>query len=578
MFYYLAPRLADDCPIKVARHIQCFFDRAGYGCGEEWISSGRIVVDALRDRSSPLLGRMDPGLFDYTPPLTPDSLEFPRKLFLFCKRRTMAVTMADGPIRKACDRCHRQKLSCKRVGDEACERCIRLKEECTSSPSLRYRKQHSQQQQHHHHHNHNHHQYGSTGEVVRRTIPTPKRQRTESGAAQVTQSDQVIVKTQHGGPVCGNTAFGDNAVVSPEAMLDMVDFDFGFGNSAGLYQPSTNQQQLPQTFTGAMDDLMSGHGDSMTHPWSPVHSATSDSAFTSPMAPQADQVGRVYLGSPALQRQSSSRSSKPHDFTPPRRARKRVKQRTRQIMLRPYAAGQGPSTGEWMPRITEVNSRLFELSSNLPAHIDSSEEPGRSSIASTPDDGSSTSAPFPVDEMFKLSRHFADLLAEMSPPMEAASPASDGGNSVLAKGLNSLSDPATCLFVLSTYVRLLDMYQKVFSCIHSELNQLESGHLFQSWKLPGVTVGSFAVDSAPSLQMSLTIQLAEEFLLQMRRASASLDPTLRSDGSPAGKAPDAASMFSGVVDVSFQALKRQEESLGKELKDLRKAMETSLDG
>lgn len=48
MFYYLAPRLANDCPIKVARHIQCFFDRAGYGCGEEWISSGRIVVDALR--------------------------------------------------------------------------------------------------------------------------------------------------------------------------------------------------------------------------------------------------------------------------------------------------------------------------------------------------------------------------------------------------------------------------------------------------------------------------------------------------------------------------------------------------
>ncbi|KAK1622424.1 hypothetical protein BDP81DRAFT_334483 [Colletotrichum phormii] len=470
----------------------------------------------------------------------------------------MAVTMSDGPIRKACDRCHRQKLSCKRVGDEACERCIRLKEECTSSPSLRYRKQHN-------HHN----QYGSTAEVVRRAIPTPKRQRTESGSAQ----------TQHDGPVCGNTAFGDNAVVSPDAMLDMVDFDFGFGNSAGLYQPSTNQQQLPQTFTGAMDDLMSGHGESITHPWSPVHSTTSDSAFTSPMAPQADQVGRVYLGSPALQRQSSSRWSKPHDFTPPRRARKRVKQRTRQIMLRPYAAGQGPSAGEWMPRITEVNSRLFELSSSLPAHIDSSsEEPGRSSIASTPDDGSSTTAPFPVDEMFKLSRHFADLLAEMSPPMEAASPASDGGNSVLAKGLNSLSDPATCLFVLSTYVRLLDMYQKVFSCIHSELNQLESGHLFLSWKLPGVTVGSFAVDSAPSLQMSLTIQLAEEFLLQMRRASASLDPTLRSDGSSAGKAPDAASMFSGVVDVSFQALKRQEESLGKELKDLRKAMETSLDG
>ncbi|WYZ43341.1 hypothetical protein EsH8_VI_001040 [Colletotrichum jinshuiense] len=459
--------------------------------------------------------------------------------------------MSDSPIRKACDRCHRQKLSCKRVGDEACERCIRLKEECTSSPSLRYRKQN---------------QHSSTGDVVRRSAPSAKRQRTASGS-QVAQPNLSIARPQHGGSVCGSTPFGDNAVVSPDAMLDMVDFDFGFGPS-GLYQQSQNQQHhLPQSFTGAMEDLMSGHADSIPHCWSPVHSVSSDSAFTSPMAAETD---RAYLESSRAGQ--PLRSSKPYDTTPQRRPRKRVKPKTRQIMLRPCAGGQGPSTEEWMPRITGVNSRLFELSSCLPLQIDSSEDPSRFSIASTPDDGSLRMAPFPIDEMFKVSRHFADLLTEISPRMEVASPASDDGNSHLTRGLNSLSDPATCLFVLSTYVRLLDMYQKVFSCIHSELAQLESGNLFQSWKLPGVTVGSFVVDSTPSLQLSLTIQLAEEFLLQMRRATASLDPTLRSDDSPAGKAPDATSMFSGVVDVSFQALKRQEESLGRELKDLRKAM------
>ncbi|GKT66227.1 fungal transcriptional regulatory protein [Colletotrichum tofieldiae] len=470
--------------------------------------------------------------------------------------------MSDGPIRKACDRCHRQKLSCKRVGDEACERCIRLKEECTSSPSLRYRKQHQQ---------------NSTRDFARKVVLSPKRQRTESGHS-VTHTDLSIVKPQPVGSVCGNTGFEDNGVVSSDTMLDMVDFDFSFGHSTGLYQPGPNQQQpVPQTFSGNMDALMSDHGDAIAHSWSPVHSTTSDSVFASPMAPETGQASRAYLGSPSSYRQLS-RSSKLHDSTPQRKSKKRIRQRARQIMLRPYAGGQGSSTEEWMPRITEVNSRLFELSSDLPLQTDSSEEPGRSSMVSTPDDGSSTTGPFPIDEMFKLSRHFADILAEMSPQTEVGSPASDDGNSQLARRLNSLSDPATCLFVLSTYVRLLDMYQKVFSCIHSELAQLESGNLFQSWKLPGVTVGSFAVDSTPSLQMSLTIQLAEEFLLQMRRATASLDPALRSDGSPAGKAPDATSLFSGVVDVSFQALKRQEESLGKELKDLRKAMEALLDG
>lgn len=98
----------------------------------------------------------------------------PRNLSLFYQRRTMAVTMTDGPNRKACDRCHTQKLSCKRVGDEACERCIRLKTQCKSSPSLRYRKQHQHQQ--------------PTDDVVRRSISSPKRQRI-GGGSQVVQPD-----------------------------------------------------------------------------------------------------------------------------------------------------------------------------------------------------------------------------------------------------------------------------------------------------------------------------------------------------------------------------------------------------
>ncbi|KAK1574039.1 uncharacterized protein LY79DRAFT_673182 [Colletotrichum navitas] len=471
--------------------------------------------------------------------------------------------MSDGPIRKACDRCHRQKLSCKRVGDEACERCIRLKEECTSSPSLRYRKQNQQ---------------GSTRDHSRKRVPSPKRQRKEGGRP-VAHTDLSIVKAQNVASVCSNTGFRDDGTVSSDAMLDIVDFDFGFGgHSAGLYQSGPNQQQpVQQAFGGSMDALIPDHGDTIVHSWSPVHSTTSDSAFASPMAPETGFAGRAYLGSPSPYGHLST-SSELQEPAPQRTSKRRIGQRARQIMLQPYAGGHGSSTEEWMPRITEVNSRLFELSSDLPAQMDSSEEHGRSSMASTPDDGSSTTAPFPIDEMFKLSRHFADILAEMSPPAEVGSPASDDGSSQLARRLNSLSDPATCLFVLSTYVRLLDMYQKVFSYIHSELAQLESGKLFQSWKLPGVTVGSFAVDSTPSLQMSLTIQLAEEFLLQMRRATTSLDPALRSDSSSVGRASDATSMFSGVVDVSFQALKRQEESLGKELKELRKAMESFLDG
>lgn len=69
----------------------------------------------------------------------------PTTLTTECRPHAMAMTiaMSDCPNRKACDRCHAQKLSCKRYGDEACERCLRLRTECKSSPSLRYRKQHT---------------------------------------------------------------------------------------------------------------------------------------------------------------------------------------------------------------------------------------------------------------------------------------------------------------------------------------------------------------------------------------------------------------------------------------------------
>ncbi|PMB71814.1 hypothetical protein BM221_001910 [Beauveria bassiana] len=49
--------------------------------------------------------------------------------------------MSESLNRKACDRCHNQKLSCKRIGKGVCDRCLRLNAECKSSPSLRYKKQ-----------------------------------------------------------------------------------------------------------------------------------------------------------------------------------------------------------------------------------------------------------------------------------------------------------------------------------------------------------------------------------------------------------------------------------------------------
>ncbi|KAH8900393.1 hypothetical protein GQ53DRAFT_801047 [Thozetella sp. PMI_491] len=48
--------------------------------------------------------------------------------------------MPDPVLRRACDRCHAQKLSCHREENGSCARCTKAKTPCTSSPSLRNRR------------------------------------------------------------------------------------------------------------------------------------------------------------------------------------------------------------------------------------------------------------------------------------------------------------------------------------------------------------------------------------------------------------------------------------------------------
>ena len=121
------------------------------------------------------------------------------------------------------------------------------------------------------------------------------------------------------------------------------------------------------------------------------------------------------------------------------------------------------------------------------------------------------------------------------------------------------------------------MYQRVFGLVQRELGQAESQAAFRFWKLPDVTVGSFAVDSTPSLQMNLTVQLAEEFLSRLRGATAALDPCRSTGGGSQQENDEGVSVFSGVVDGSYQAVRSKEDNLRKHLSELRAEIEALLD-
>ncbi|KAI9904573.1 hypothetical protein N3K66_001102 [Trichothecium roseum] len=221
----------------------------------------------------------------------------------------------------------------------------------------------------------------------------------------------------------------------------------------------------------------------------------------------------------------------------------------------------------WMAQLAEVNSRLMELSSALPSHQDVC------TMARPADDHFKVDG-FPIDEMFKLTRVIADILDGVITVNTASSPANVAET---AQARLECADPANSMFFLSIYMRLLDMYQRVFGLVQRELGQAESQAGFRFWKLPDVTVGSFAVDSTPSLQMNLTVQLAEEFLSRLRGATAVLDPCRPTSGSSQQENDEGISVFSGVVDGSYQAVRSKEDNLRKHLSELRAEIEALLD-
>ncbi|PNY26983.1 Uncharacterized protein TCAP_03095 [Tolypocladium capitatum] len=485
--------------------------------------------------------------------------------------------MADNVIRKACDRCHSQKLSCKRVGDEACERCVRLHAECKSSPSLRYKKQqqqqqqqqkqhHQQQQQQHQQQQHQQLQHQQLNQQHPTTLPqtvvvgrrSPKRRRTGSELCPVQPKTGPIT------PHTADLATAHHSVVGPDTALELSDFNFDFEQLAFLTPPQADH--LPHTvLPGTVDAFQAP--TSFTEPWEQQ------------LAPSADpfpQIGAPSSFSPAGSSQvhrivptivPRRRPCAPeHGAQDTRRQRQRAKHRPRQIALRqaahaPTQSREAP-TIHWMAQLSDINARLLDLSSVLPQQQGPACDGRAAEVASG----------FPIDEMFKLTRRVADILDRLS------------GTGPGDEGRLDGSDPGNSMFVLSTYVRLLDMYQRVFNLVRVELLQADARAAFRFWKLPDVTVGSFAVESTPSLQMSLTIQLAEEFLVRLRNATAALDPALRSGEEKAavggGGGTDGAngsSMFSDVVDVSYRAVRTKEESLGRHLAELRDEIEAFLD-
>lgn len=351
----------------------------------------------------------------------------------------------------------------------------------------------------------------------------------------------------------------EQTAVPVESSLEAAGFDFSQIDNLNFFSPPAPAPLPQSSVPGALEAFQSV--PAFHDHWDQQLSQTTEVFHPTPAGFQPSENTGFQSAVPSLGVTGGSHSQSIAE----KRRRPRLRNRPRQIALRQIANAPAhtidSSNTHWMAQLSEINSRLLDLASVLPPRQAGSrnfQAVGRSNDEAFPNQS------FPIDEMFKLTRRVADVLDRLS----------TGGGPAAAR-MDS-SDPGNSMFVLSTYVRLLDIYQKVFSLVRMELSRDDAEAAFRFWALPNVQVGSFAVDPSPFLQMSLTIQLAEEFLTRLRVATAALDPSINNSNGSNNVSDDGVndrSMFSDVIDVSFRAVKTKEESLGKHLAELRDEIE-----
>ncbi|KAB5583402.1 hypothetical protein GE09DRAFT_1078754 [Coniochaeta sp. 2T2.1] len=478
--------------------------------------------------------------------------------------------MAEGPTRRACNRCHAQKLSCKRTGEEACERCVRLKTECKSSLSLRFRRNRLSLEK------------------------SPQR-----GGEKKPQSSKGVRQRPRRdfGPRPGLGAAASPSANSAGTALvafdgaDLIVDAVGFSPYSALHgnhftsEPNTGtvpQHTIPRDFSDPDLPVLdaaawspsyqaSGYQTSnLCGDWS-QHPSSSSSYDSSP-----SHYHYTTTPFPCLDPQQLRFDEQTDQLFEAERIEAPQAQRRppRQILLRRSSVRRMATQGKWLAQLSDINSTLWNLSSQVPYLVETGEETDVYACESSSDaSDSQTTSPssvaegFPIQSMFEASGHLVQVLGEITQTAEGT-----------ADVRQAELDPGTGLLVLSTYVRLLDLYQKVFQLVHSEVAVSSSATgtrpTFRLCKLPDVSIGSFPVASAISLQMALTMRLAEDFLSSLRQATALFSQRLPDFATRGQQGGGQASLWS-VVDVSFTAIREREQDVSRYLGEIRGKLEMS---
>ncbi|GKZ24846.1 hypothetical protein AbraCBS73388_011855 [Aspergillus brasiliensis] len=421
-------------------------------------------------------------------------------------------------IRRACDRCHTQKLRCIRSEHESvCVRCARAGLVCVFSPPTRHRR--------------------SPSEAKR------------LGCSQALNS--AVHPTRSG------------ALWSPDSST-LLELD---PSAAPL--PSGLPAPKP---VGMLDPLPTATSD----PFTPVDGFNWDHLLnTSPPIALVD----LTPGELALTTSTFSTSASPLSPIHPLQTSpaSRIPPQPHRSPPEPTAL---PTRTEWVAELGRLNVTLLTHAQQI-AHRQPRGTPSTPSPTSATDHDFQEDRPtFAVDQTFLLSQQLIDLLSQQDALAATGAPAQSPppGPPQLPRALRSL-DPASILLVLSCHLRVLDSYSQMFAHIQAWQEHGGASLAATGIGLPALNIGAFSLPaSSPRLQIAVILQLAEQLLGRLREMVLLPDvPPLaatRSVCHEMGASHHSTAMHE-VVSITLQAISARELGMTKTISWIKRALQES---
>lgn len=197
---------------------------------------------------------------------------------------------------------------------------------------------------------------------------------------------------------------------------------------------------------------------------------------------------------------------------------------------------------------------------------------------------------FAIDKTFSLSHELIGILNELYPRFMHQYPDRDTASqqpqmrsmsSLIqhhnTQGTPSISRPpcpldeGSVLLILSSYLRVINIYDTIFSHIQISINDTYGREGKTAMRLPRLNIGAFSLPSCSVIEIIVIIQLAEQLLSRLREITGLMDMNPRSEDRDSGGNSDQGKTMS-CTDATLRSLRSRERELMKRTTQVKRSL------